>query len=929
MPLTKLLLRNLSGIILFATASLVHAVEKIDGVTVWGHNFQQQQDIPPGLINVKGLAVGSSHILAIKNDNTVEAWGHNTHNQITPPSNLTNVIAVAASSRHSIALKGDGTVVQWGDRYPTETDVPENLTSVQAIASSLDFGIALKTDGTLTTWGSDNLKILTVDGHIFPNRPPAGLDQVTAISGGGSHAIALKSDGTVVTWGVGLLSNSDLEPPIDLSDVIKIAAGFSHNLALKSDGTVTAWGNNDSGQTDVPPDLANVIEIAATHDHSLALKSDGTVVGWGSNSHGQISPPDSLDQVTAIAAGNLLSAAITKKNAYQLSFSRGDHGVINSGDITQTIIEGESATAPVVFPDAHWSLLDWGAPLTNITQDQTFTAQYEFNIPPSAGVYFAEPVEASVQLPSYVTVAFRLTDQAGRGLNVPREIVTGEDFFEVFEDDQPLSPSESFLQVAKIDEASAEIKTVLMLDNSFSVAPNLAQIRTAAKGVVAKTIPGQTFAVYSFSGSPVLLQDFTNDVSLLDSAIDSIGIGQPTTNLYGSAIEGLSRWTDSYTSGNVTRGFMVLFTDGSDQSGLNTLSEVLAARSDKQIYTIGLGNEIDQSSLNQIGNAGNYEIASVSELDTVFDLIQTEIKNDTNSFYWLNYVSPKRGDNSHRLVVSVKNNPWRGLDSVLRVDFNSNGFSDVSPQVIVNRGVFTPEGLSSINFTTMEGRPLTAATMLGFVDSNYQWRLGDPSLANIVSVSNGEIILEPLTTGSTTLTVTDLANDAIVPNFFFAELPITIDPSAVPQPLFADWASNAGLTGNDALQNSDPNGDGINNLLSYALGIHPTSGLSGSPGAALPDLAIVSQEGAMTGQISFNLPSPIPSDVTYIIEETCTLTPDGWTAIATSSPGGSWTGPSTPATTDNNNGFQTLSVSSALPVSTNPSCYLRVRAVQD
>ncbi|MGJ8696294.1 MAG: VWA domain-containing protein [Verrucomicrobiaceae bacterium] len=903
----------------------LQAVEQVDAIEVWGHNNQQQLEIPEGMINVKGLAVGSGHLLAIKNDGTVAAWGYNATGQSDVPPDLEDVVAVAASSRHSLALKSDGTVVQWGDPYPTDTPVPPGLNNVRAIASSLSFGMALKNDGTVETWGTSAVLKL-IEGNFLVRRPPAGLSGVTAISGGGDFALALKSDGTVVAWGLGLIVNNSQAvepPPVDLDNVVQISAGFRHALALKSDGTVVAWGDNGSGQSDVPTDLTRVVEISAGTDHSLALKSDGTVVGWGSDSNGQISLPSSLNQVSSLGSGNLLSAAITKKNAYQVDFKRGDHGVINSGSISQVIIEGESATAPILSPDAHWSVLDWGTPLSNITQDQTFTAQYQFNIPPSAGVHFRDPIEAFVELPSYVTVAFRLTDQAGRGLNVPHDIVTGDDFFEVFEDGQPLSPSESFLQVAKIDEASAEIKTVLMLDNSFSVAPNLAQIKTAAKGIIAKAIPGQTFAIYSFSGSPLLLQDFTTDVAALEAAIDSIGFGQPTTNLYGSAIEGLSRWSDSYTSGNVTRGFMVLLTDGSDQSGLNTLNEVLTARGDKQIYTIGLGSEIDQASLNQIGNAGNYEIEDVAELDNVFDLIQTEIKNDTNSFYWLNYVSPKRGNNTHSLLVSLKDNPWRGQDSVLRVDFNSDGFSDVSPQVLVNRGVFTPEGLSSITLTDPEGMTINADTMLGFVDSNYQWTLADPSLANIVSVTNGEVVLKPLVAGTTTLTVTDLANDAIVPNFFFATLPVTIAPSALPQLSFSAWTENSGLSGNNALPNSDPNNDGIDNLLSYALGIDPVNGLNGSPGASLPSASAA----APAAQISFNIPSPIPAGLTYVVEENCDLSKATWTTIALSNSNGTWTGATN--SSDNGNGYQTITADSSLPIISVPNCFLRIRVIQN
>ncbi|MDV7399105.1 hypothetical protein RZS08_47285, partial [Arthrospira platensis SPKY1] len=40
--------------------------------------------------------------------------------------------------------------------------------------------------------------------------------------------------------------------------------------------------------------------------------------------------------------------------------------------------------------------------------------------------------------------------------------------------------------------------------------------------------------------------------------------------------------------------------------------------------------------------------------------------------------------------------------------------------------------------------------------------------------------------------------------------------------LFTHWLASSGLSGEDALADSDPDGDGIANLLEYALGGNPT-----------------------------------------------------------------------------------------------------------
>ncbi len=46
-------------------------------------------------------------------------------------------------------------------------------------------------------------------------------------------------------------------------------------------------------------------------------------------------------------------------------------------------------------------------------------------------------------------------------------------------------------------------------------------------------------------------------------------------------------------------------------------------------------------------------------------------------------------------------------------------------------------------------------------------------------------------------------------------------PSVITQPSYATWAADHGLTGDDALPESDPNGNGLSNLLEYALGGDP------------------------------------------------------------------------------------------------------------
>ncbi len=77
------------------------------------------------LTDVKAVAGGAFHSLALRNDGTVRAWGWNgfgalgdgsttERNSPVRVAGLDHVTAIAAGAYHSLALRDDGTVVAWG-----------------------------------------------------------------------------------------------------------------------------------------------------------------------------------------------------------------------------------------------------------------------------------------------------------------------------------------------------------------------------------------------------------------------------------------------------------------------------------------------------------------------------------------------------------------------------------------------------------------------------------------------------------------------------------------------------------------------------------------------------------------------------------------------------------------------------------------------
>jgi len=273
------------------------------------------------------------------------------------------------------------------------------------------------------------------------------------------------------------------------------------------------------------------------------------------------------------------------------------------------------------------------------------------------------------ELPCYVHVMFQVVDLNGKGI----DYLTQNDF-EILEDGEPISQYESQVEIKKREAIPYKLKTVIMLDNSTSLQNNIEEIRNAAKSFIEKIVPQQEISIYQFSDKPEMLSDFTSNPDSLTNAINHYKLGYSTTNLYGAVIKGASLWRDNFSINEIVQGMMIVFTDGRDTQGSNTLAEALNAIHNKVVFTIGLGSEIQPEVLQAIGTAGYYSISNIDELKAQFDNIQKSIISYANSFYLLTYKSPKRGNNIHSLTIRIKNNPYTGDYSEIRGTFNSNNF---------------------------------------------------------------------------------------------------------------------------------------------------------------------------------------------------------------------------------------------------------------
>ncbi len=294
--------------------------------------------------------------------------------------------------------------------------------------------------------------------------------------------------------------------------------------------------------------------------------------------------------------------------------------------------------------------------------------------------------------PANVSVFFRVTDNASNPIDGLQ--ATNFSLFEQGRNDEcfsQVSSSESFASISNNPQIFSN-QTLLLLDLSNSVLENgLDQLKDASANFINALMPDSPnpsvqMAIYGFDGQDRLIeiQRLSANKGVLLAAIENISpaISQdPSTDLYGSVI----RITEiaslmvqqARRNSYVAAASVVLFTDGTDQAARYTRQRALDvvdnADSDIAYYTIGLGDEIDEEVLQRIGKTFSAFASNSGELQETFESISQRLLSSANSYYLLEYCSPKRnGSGSNNLVIELN---YDGKSGAVQTSFLADGFT--------------------------------------------------------------------------------------------------------------------------------------------------------------------------------------------------------------------------------------------------------------
>jgi len=210
------------------------------------------------------------------------------------------------------------------------------------------------------------------------------------------------------------------------------------------------------------------------------------------------------------------------------------------------------------------------------------------------------------------------------------------------------------------------ISLALMIDSSASMDEKMRVAQTAAIRFTRTLRPEDNAEIIQFNDRATVLQDFTSDQALLETAIHKTHAVGPTA-LHNALYIALKDLTRLKRRDELRRLAIVLLTDGEDTASLITDEQVidLAKKSEINIYAISLRpnrpQDRERMSFSQAAHlltvltretGGEVHFPnSLSELDSVYDRIAEELRTQ----YSLGYVSnnSRRDGKWRRIVVRV------------------------------------------------------------------------------------------------------------------------------------------------------------------------------------------------------------------------------------------------------------------------------------
>ncbi len=266
-------------------------------------------------------------------------------------------------------------------------------------------------------------------------------------------------------------------------------------------------------------------------------------------------------------------------------------------------------------------------------------------------------VQSAHATPSNVAMFFTVDGPDGE----PVGGLTAESF-RIYEDDQLVSVTESQQTIVN-PEVAAEHFTLLLVDMSASVTESDAVplVVQAASSFTAQVEAEQQVGVYAFDGSEEIheIQPFRRARAGSSGGVGALAgfrTRDPSTNLNGAIVQAVDALHAAMEESEapLTFGTLVVFTDGTDRAARVSHRDMTRALSDASfdVFAIGVGTEIAEDTLSDIGLTGYVLIEDLDAVVQAFEAIGQRIVGQMQRFYLLSYCSPARAG-THEVTVEA------------------------------------------------------------------------------------------------------------------------------------------------------------------------------------------------------------------------------------------------------------------------------------
>lgn len=240
------------------------AVTRDGRVVTWGRS-DSGEGMPSRIQGAVAACGGTFHSLILRRDGRVVVTGPSAKRLARPA--LDDVKAIASGREHCVALRRNGMAVAWGNEEHKRLEIDGKGPFV-AIAAGDMCSIGITPEHTLAVYGA-----------FAPSlRDDLNHDIVEVVTGG-SFGLIRTTAGEV--WLFHGFRGQEVAERIPVNDAMALAAGHDHALIQRRDGSLITIGSFSHGQAASPSELATAREIFGDFTVTAAILSSGQTRIWG------------------------------------------------------------------------------------------------------------------------------------------------------------------------------------------------------------------------------------------------------------------------------------------------------------------------------------------------------------------------------------------------------------------------------------------------------------------------------------------------------------------------------------------------------------------------------------------------------------------------------------------------------------------------